>query len=299
MEELYLNIINNLRDGVYFVDSSRQISFWNKAAETITGYSAEEMIGRKCQDSKLNHIDEEGRPLCVVGCPLFSTIIDGEQRQARVFVRHKEGFRLPILVNIFPIYKEGVIIGAIEIFTQDSPTVYEDKLVEQLSGIAMHDALTGLPNRRYLESFLSYKINEYFRFGKLCAVLFADIDNFRVFNNEYGHETGDSVLKNIAASIKASMRKDDLVGRWGGEEMIGIYSLAKPQDAVLVAEKFRQLVAATEIAHDSGSLNVSVSVGITVIRKDDTLESFVNRADALMYQSKEGGKNRVTTDLQA
>ena len=296
MEELYLNIINNLRDGVYFVDSSRQISFWNKAAEAITGYSAEEMLGKKCQDSKLNHIDEEGRPLCVVGCPLFSTIIDGVQRQARVFVRHKEGFRLPILVNIFPIYKDGAIIGAIEIFTQDSPTVYEDKLVEQLSGIAMHDALTGLPNRRYLESFLGYKINEYFRFGKLCAVLFADIDNFRVFNNEYGHEIGDSVLKNIATSIKASMRKDDLVGRWGGEEMIGIYSLAKPQDAGLVGEKFRQLIAATEIPYATGPLNVSVSVGITVIQKGDTLETIVNRADALMYQSKEGGKNRVTTD---
>ena len=80
-EELYLNIINNLRDGIYFVDMERRILFWNKAAEQITGYSAEEIVGKQCQYSKLNHIDELGRPLCMIGCPLFATLGDGQQRQ--------------------------------------------------------------------------------------------------------------------------------------------------------------------------------------------------------------------------
>lgn len=214
-EDLYLDIINNLCDGVYFVNLERKIMFWNKAAEDITGYSADEIIGKACQESKLSHIDEDGRPLCLVGCPLFATIIDGVQRKERVFVRHKQGHRIPIIVNIFPITRDKEIIGAIEIFTQDSPTVYEDTLVEQLSDMAMKDALTCLPNRRYLESFLKYKIDEYNRFGKLIAVIFADIDDFSKFNNEYGHDVGDKVLTNIATSIRRSMRKDDLVGRWG------------------------------------------------------------------------------------
>ena len=178
MEELYLTIINNLRDGVYFVNLDREIIFWNRAAEEITGYTAEEIVGSHCQDSLLNHIDEEGRPLCIMGCPLFATIIDGKQRQERVFVRHKNGYRLPIHVNIFPMKKDGELVGAIEIFTKNSPTVYEDSLVEHLSGIAMNDALTTLPNRRYLESFLSYKFDEFKRFGRKLAVLFADIDDF-------------------------------------------------------------------------------------------------------------------------
>lgn len=296
MEELYLNIINNLRDGVYFVDLDRRISFWNKAAENITGYSAEEIVGKCCQDSMLHHIDEEGRPLCVIGCPLFATIIDGKQRKERVFVRHKNGYRIPILVNIFSVRQNGEIAGAIEIFTQDSPTVYEDKLVEHLSGIAMHDALTGLPNRRYLESFLSYKLDEYGRFGKLFAVLFADIDDFGHFNNEYGHDAGDAILKNIAASIKKNMRSDDLVGRWGGEELLGIHSLVRPFDAPIIAEKFRQLIANTEVFHDDKILQVSVSVGITIVQEADTADSVVERADKLMYQSKQAGKNRVVSD---
>lgn len=297
-EELYLNIINNLRDGIYFVDHDRRITFWNKAAEEITGYAAEEIVGKQCQYSNLNHIDENGTPLCTVGCPLFATLGDGKQRQERVFVRHKDGYRIPVYVNIFPVEKEGKITGAIEVFTQDSPTVYEDDLVERLSNIAMHDALTKLPNRRYLESFLKYKMDEYQRFGRLFAVLFADIDNFGSFNNTYGHDVGDAVLKNIAASIKRSVRRNDIVGRWGGEEYVGVYSISDASVLSIIGEKFRQLVQNTDVACDKGTLHVSVSVGITAVQPGDTIDSIVERADALMYRSKKSGKNRVSLDEQ-
>lgn len=296
MEQLYLSIINNLQDGVYFVDSNRTIQFWNKAAEEITGYSPEEIIGKSCPETLLNHIDNEGRPLCIVGCPLYATIIDGVQRKDNVFVRHKRGHRIPILVNIFPIYDDGKCIGAIEVFTQNSPKVYEDDLVEHLSGIAMHDTLTGLPNRRYLESFLEYKLSEFKRFGKMFAVLFADIDNFSSFNNNYGHETGDAVLVNIASSLKNSIRSTDLVGRWGGEEYVGIYTINKDYDVPIVGERFRQLVGNTEVRYGDEALKVTVSVGITLVRQGDTLQSIVDRADQMMYNSKKNGKNRITSD---
>ncbi|MBQ9625194.1 MAG: diguanylate cyclase, partial [Clostridia bacterium] len=208
--DIYMSIINNMQDGAYFVDKERKILFWNRAAEKITGYSADEIVGKDCPNSGLNHIDDEGRPLCTVGCPLFATNIDGKQRKERVFVRHKDGYRIPLQVNIFPIKKDNEIIGSIELFTQDSPTKYEDDLIERLSGIAMHDDLTGLPNRRYLESFLDYKLAQFERFGKNFAVMFADIDNFSQVNNTYGHDAGDMVLVNIAQSLKLNMRKDDL-----------------------------------------------------------------------------------------
>ena len=299
MEDLYLSIINNLCDGVYYVDVNRKILFWNEAAAEITGYSAAEIVGKSCADTNLNHIDEDGRPLCVIGCPLYATIIDGAQRKACVFVRHKKGHRIPITVNIFPVKTGGKIVGAIEIFTQASPAVYDDKLVEHLSGIAMHDPLTAMPNRRYLESFLRYKFDTYRRFQQPFAVLFADIDDFGRFNNVYGHDAGDTVLANIAASVKKTVHKEDLVGRWGGEEFLGIYPIMQPYDAPVLAEKFRLLVANTEIVYGDVSLSVSVSVGVTVIRPEDTVESVVERADQYMYRSKSAGKNTVTTDNTA
>ena len=294
-ENLYLNIINNLNDGVYFVDTKRRITFWNNAAEEISGYKAEEILGKTCESSKLNHIDATGKPLCIVGCPLYASIIDGKNRKAEVFLRHKKGYRVPILVNIFPMIEDGETIGAIEIFTQNSPTVYSDDLVEQLSNMAMRDDLTGLPNRRYLQSFLEYKLNEYKNFNKNFAVLFMDIDNFRDFNNKYGHDMGDRVLKIVSETIKKNARKSDIFGRWGGEEFVGVYAINDLEDAKFMAEKVHMLVRNTEIS-ESESLSVTVSVGMTIVQNEDDLKSIIERADCLMYDSKVLGKDRVTVN---
>ena len=292
--EFYLDIINQLQDGIYFVDKERKIQFWNHAAERITGYKEEEIIGKCCQDSKLSHIDKYGRALCVLGCPLFATLGDGKQRQEQVFVRHKDGYRIPIRVNIFPIIKDGEIKGAVEVFTKDSPTVFEDDLIKNLSDIAMHDELTKLPNRRYLESFITYCLEEYRRFGRNFAVLFADIDNFSSVNNNYGHDAGDMALKNISKSLSQSVRRNDLVGRWGGEEFLGIYHISSQSEIPSIAERFRFLVENTEVISNSKVINVTVSVGITAVTPEDTIQTLVNRADQLMYESKRSGKNRIT-----
>ena len=238
-EELYLSILDNIQDGVYYVDIHRKIKFWNKGAEQITGYQADEMLGLECPESKLNHIDEFGNHLCITGCPLFATNIDGVVRTERVFVRHKNGYRIPLLTTVYPIRENGVIVGSVEVFTRNSPKAYDDNLIENLSEKVMHDSLTRLPNRSYLESFLQYKFSEYQRFGKRFALLFVDIDHFRVFNNTYGHDVGDLVLTDIAKSIVNIIKKDDMFGRWGGEEFVGIFSINRNYEASVIAERIR------------------------------------------------------------
>lgn len=296
-EDLYLNIINNLSDGVYFVDTERRITFWNKAAEKITGYKAEEIVGRKCEDNLLSHIDSEGRPLCLLGCPLFATIIDNKQREDTVFLRHKDGHRLPIKVNIFPTVEDGKTVGAVEVFTAaQSPITYDDDLVEQLSNSAMKDGLTGLPNRRYLDSSLEYFLAQYKQFDKSFAVLFMDIDDFSELNNKYGHDVGDMVLKNITTSVKKSLRRDDIFGRWGGEEFVGLLPVRQAYDAPILGEKVRMLVANTVIPHEGEQIAVTTSIDITVVRPGDVAAAIVERADKLMYESKHGGKNKVSAD---
>ena len=110
-EELYLSILNYIQDGVYYVDVHRKIEFWNKGAEQITGYKADEIVGQDCPSTKLNHIDEFGNHLCITGCPLFATNSDGIVRTEKVFVRHKDGYRIPILTTVYPIKENGAIIG--------------------------------------------------------------------------------------------------------------------------------------------------------------------------------------------
>ena len=291
MEELYFTIINGLSDGVYFADLDRRILLWNKTAEVITGYTTGEIIGKACPDTLLNHIDAQGTPLCEVGCPLFSTIVDGKQRRAQVFVRHKEGYRIPIMVHIFPVVQAGEIIGAAEVFTRGCSTTYEDNLIERLTEIAMHDALTGLPNRRYLESFLQYRLDMYNRFQRPFALLYADIDNFNCYNNDYGHEAGDLVLMRVAEGIRDHNGRNHLVGRWGGDEFIGIYSIASAEDIPILAEQFRGMISETAVMYHSNALRISVSVGVTAVKPGDTAASIVERADRLMYRDKKKGKN--------
>lgn len=292
--QFYLDIINQLQDGIYFVDKERKIQFWNRAAEQITGYKADMIVGKSCQDSGLKHIDRNGQPLCTFACPLFSTLSDGKQRQHQVLVRHRDGYRIPLRVNIFPILHGEEIVGAVEVFTKDSPTVFEDDLIENLSNLAMHDELTALPNRRFLESFLSYRFDEYKRFGRNFAVLFADIDDFSQVNNNYGHDAGDMVLKNIAASLNHNIRRNDLVGRWGGEEFLGIYSISAPSEIQIIAERFRFLVDNTEAISNGRAIHTTVSVGITAVYPEDTIQTLIERADRLMYESKNTGKNKIT-----
>lgn len=299
-EELYLSILNNIQDGVYYVDIHRKIKFWNKGAEQITGYRADEMVGLDCPESKLNHIDELGNHLCITGCPLFATNIDGVVRTEKVFVRHKNGYRIPLLTTVYPIRENGVIVGSVEVFTRNSPKAYDDSLIENLSEKAMHDSLTKLPNRSYLESFLQYKLSEYQRFGKRFALLFADIDHFRVFNNTYGHDIGDLVLTDIAKSIMHTIKKDDMFDRWGGEEFVGIFSINRNYEASIIAERLRHLVENTVVINSDGQeLKVTISVGVTIPRHQDTPDDIIKRADGLMYQSKHNGRNMVSTDVSA
>ena len=217
-----------------------------------------------------------------------------------MFVRHKDGYRIPILTTVYPIKENGAIIGSVEVFTRNSPKAYGDDLIENLTEKAMHDPLTHLPNRSYLESFLNYKLSEYQRFGKKFALLFADIDHFRVFNNTYGHDIGDLVLTDIAKSISHTIKKDDMFGRWGGEEFVGVFAINREYEATIVAERIRHLVENTVITNTDGQeLKVTISVGITTSRPQDTLETMLKRADSLMYQSKRNGRNKVMTDISA
>lgn len=293
---LYKEIINSLEEGIYFVDAERRISLWNRAAEKITGYTRDEIIGRYCHDNILSHIDMSGKPLCMLGCPLLDTIGDGAARQEEVLLRHKDGHRIAVLIKALPLYEDGKIAGAVEIFTPVACLVGSNKLVDSLTDLVMTDSLTGLPNRMSLDNNLLLKAEEFKRFGQLYSVMMLDIDEFRCFNNVYGHQVGDKVLRSIASSLIDNTRDTDTIGRWGGEEFVGLFSINYAHEAYEIAEKIRMLVANSEIQHCENCINVTCSIGVAVAQPDDTLESILQRADEMMYISKQRGKNCVTAD---
>src|SRR5512139_2403015 len=99
---IYKSLLDNLYDGVYLVDRERRINYWNRGAERITGYKVVEAVGRNCHENFLRHVDAQGNQLCLVGCPLSATMADGEPRSEQVYLLHKNGHRVPVLVRAAP-----------------------------------------------------------------------------------------------------------------------------------------------------------------------------------------------------
>ncbi len=154
--EFYRNLVENMSDGVYFVDRHRRIQYWNKGANRLTGYKAEEVVGRYCQDDILCHVDMEGKNLCRDGCPLTACIADGQSHTDTVFLRHKMGRRVPVLVHVEPIRDaSGTITGAVEVFSDSTVLHQTQRRTKELERLAFLDELTQLPNRRFLEMSLT------------------------------------------------------------------------------------------------------------------------------------------------
>lgn len=295
-----LSVLHLLPIGVYITDQRRKILFWNQAAEAITGYSAADVVGRACFDNLLAHIDEDGNPLCTGLCPLARSIQDGATLEGEYFLHHKNGHRMAVRVRTLPLLDEtGVISGALEIFSDMSEYTKMRRHICELEKIAMFDRLSGLPNREHLESKIEIRLHELTRYGYDFGLLFLDIDHFKRFNDTYGHEAGDNIIRAVAATLQSASRPFDLFGRWGGEEFAGVIRHVTHENLTVIANRYRTLIEQTSVRINGKKVGVTVSIGATLAKKEDSVAAIIKRADLLMYDCKKSGRNCVAADPEA
>ena len=293
--DFYKHLLDNLYDGVYFVNPDREIIYRNKGAERITGYAAGEVVGSHCWDNILMHVNALGESLCLNGCPLAKVIAAGGEIKAEVFLSHKDGHRVPVAVRATPITDdEGKIIGGVEVFSDNTEKITALHQVEELQHKVFLDPLTDLANRRYVEMNLQVKTNEVSRYGWQYGVVMMDIDLFKDVNDRYGHDIGDEALKMISRTLRYSSRSTDMVGRWGGEEFIAVISNTNTQKLHDIAERYRFLVEKSGLPLGKDTLRITISAGAALAETGECVESVIKRADQLLYESKRSGRNRVT-----
>jgi diguanylate cyclase (GGDEF)-like protein/PAS domain S-box-containing protein len=292
IDPLYKVILDHISDGIYFVDTNRRISYWNKSAEQITGYPASEVVGKCCADNILRHVNDQGILLCQDECPLVEAIKDGKVHEAAVFLHHASGYRQPVSIRVTPIINDhGEAIGAVEVFKRQPELL----IPENLDHLALKDELTHIGNRRYAEIKIQSNLLECYHNDGQMGLMFLDIDHFKKVNDQYGHITGDEVLKMVANSLEHSLRETDMVARWGGEEFVISIMNVRSEYLQSIANKLRILVSNSSIQDKNGdSIQVTVSVGATLSLPEDTITSLIARADELMYQSKRNGRDQVT-----
>jgi len=292
----FTTVFDGLFDGVYFVDNARTIRYWNAGAEHITGFSADEVIGSRCSDNILIHVNSEGVCLCSGECPLKLSICDGLPRRTTAYLHHKDGHRIPTAISVMPVRDEvGLIIGAFEVFTDASEHVALLDMVTELKQLTLLDPLTRLANRRFMEDELSGRLSEMARYGHTIACFMVDIDDFKHVNDTYGHDIGDSVICMVGNTIRSNIRSFDMIARWGGEEFVITLLNMNGETLVKCAENLRMLVARSHVTSKDGDIRVTISMGATLAYADDTVDTLVKRADQLVYWSKVAGKNCVTT----
>lgn len=296
--ELYRKLLNQIEDGIYFVTTDRTISYWNKSAERITGYSSEDVVGTRCCDNILNHIDKEGVHLCHEGCPLLKTMQDGMDRQAPVYLSHKKGYRVPVSIKTLPIYDGAEIMGAIEIFTDQEKAFNLLESIEELKILAHYDSMTGLANRRKMNDFLQQQQINQNTLDIPFGVILADIDNFKRVNDCYGHEAGDEVITMAGKVLSSVVRKSDLIGRWGGEEYAGGFPGISLEYLEKIAEKMRVMIKESVVYYKGETIEITISIGATMSRKNEDPKELMNRADKMLYKSKKDGRNCITVECK-
>ena len=278
-------IVESSNDAIIVKDLNGIITNWNSGAERIFGYRASEIIGSSI--SLLippDRLEEEGK--------IMKLVKRGELPDHFETVRWGKGDKpIDVSVTISPVKNsEGKIIGASKI-ARDITQRKESQ--ERIQYLAHYDSLTGLPNRILLADRMKIAIGNAARYSKRLALLFVDLDRFKLVNDSLGHEIGDKLLKVAAERMQSTIRHIDTISRLGGDEFIVLLSqIAAAEDAARVAEK---LIAAVSQPYriEEHELLLTASVGISIYPDSGTeANSLLRNADASMYSAKEAGRNR-------
>jgi diguanylate cyclase (GGDEF)-like protein/PAS domain S-box-containing protein len=279
-------IISKTLDGV--------IQSWNRGAEVIFGYQASEVVGKPM--AMLFPPDRQNEEQ-----ELLSRIARGEKVEHFETVRQcKDGRLIDISATLSPIWNlEGSIIGVSKIARNITP---RKQLEEEIRQLAFYDPLTALPNRRLLFDRLNQVLAGSKRNGQYGALLFLDLNKFKLLNDTHGHDAGDLLLIEVATRLKSSVRETDTVARLGGDEFVVLLSeLDRDKDqataeTLRIGEKIRVSLTETyrlTIQHTEGSNtfiehNCTTSIGGVLFQGyEETAEALLKKADNAMYQAKQ------------
>jgi len=166
---------------------------------------------------------------------------------------------------------------------------------EQMELLATTDTLTGLFNRRKMRELIDQEVIRYQRDRKSFLLVITDIDHFKKFNDDYGHDCGDYVLQQVSKLMKESLRQQDVVARWGGEEFLIMLPETELKGGIQAIEKLRETLAATVYQYGQNTFSVTMTFGVTTFDGGCDVDGCIKRADEVLYAGKRGGRNRVVS----
>ena len=276
-----------LQDAIFVTDASNVILKVNQAFTQITGYSAEDAIG------KTPRLLNSGRHDRAFFTEMWNSINRTNEWQGEIWNRRKNGELFPQWINIKALKEpDGNGERVTHYVASFSDITSRKASEEQIKQLAFYDPLTQLPNRRLLQERLKHSIEVERRDGKRLALLMLDLDRFKAVNDSLGHLAGDELLQQVAARISARLRDVDMVARLGGDEfVILLEDIAHAEDAARVASEIILVLGNSFQLTQSNDVRIGASIGISLYPKHGaSYEILMDNADAALYQAKDQGR---------
>ena len=284
--------LHSIADAVISTDAEGRIEFMNPIAEQLTGWHKEQALGELINSvfCMVNELTREAVP-CQIGMGVNSDAAD-LALDPNGLLLSRDSSEFAIEESLAPLKDgQGVIVGYVLVFHD---VTHSRHLAHQLSWQASHDVLTGLANRREFEHVMQQVIESCKTSGKPHALLYMDLDQFKIVNDTCGHAAGDELLRQLATIIGASVREGDSLFRLGGDEFAVVLAGCPVNRAESIANELRQSIEDFRFIWQDKPFSIGVSIGLVPItRESEGMAQILAAADAACYAAKEKGRNRV------
>lgn len=284
-------LLESTSEGIFGVDRQLRCTFVNRAAASMLGYAADELIGRDMH-ALIHFLHEDGAPYAREDSFIYRTIRENRRFWAEDEVLWtKDRTAIPVQYTANPISEHGNVSGAAVVFRNVTET---RAMARKMDFLATHDPLTGLVNRREFEHRVQKTIDELSTADESHIVAYLDLDQFKIVNDTCGHVAGDELLRQLTHLLHTKLRKGDTLARLGGDEFGVLMNYCGIDDGLRVVEEIRQLVSDFRFTWENKAFTIGVSAGVTIVSADTSSVSIVlSEADTACYMAKDAGRNRV------
>jgi diguanylate cyclase (GGDEF)-like protein/PAS domain S-box-containing protein len=294
-EKFLGTIFNSIHDPFSIMDRDYTIMNVNDSYAHLKGRTASDLLGKTCYEAL------HGRTGVCEECVVEKTFRSSDPCAKEKLVTTPDGAEMWMEIYTYPVFDENMRVSHVIEYARnitDRKMAEEEKkhLIKKLNHLSTTDSLTGLLNRRALNDILDHEIDRASRYSSDLSVILCDIDRFKLINDTYGHRAGDLALQAISEALKSTLRKADVIGRYGGDEFMMILPETSLKGARSLAEKIRVAVENAELELPERKLiGLSMSIGVaSCCATVENIDTIVARADAALYTSKQAGRNRVS-----
>ncbi|MBW4055445.1 MAG: GGDEF domain-containing protein [Proteobacteria bacterium] len=289
-------IFDTVNFGLVVLDRDIKIQYWNRWMAMHSGIPSDQIVGEALFDFFPHLSTPSFNKNCKAVLSFGNFAFFSQKLHSFLFPFKPDssfGYRFELMqqsCTMGPLRSDDNLISGLFLIVQDVTELatYEQKLIEMNT----KDALTGIYNRRFLESRLSDECERHRRHSRHLSLIMIDIDFFKKVNDTYGHQCGDMVLQAVASKIVSVIRKTDFIARYGGEEFCCLLPETSAENAEVVAENLRMSIEEMTNSFESHSIKVTISLGISCFVTEDSPETLLKKADEALYQAKHSGRNR-------